>query len=165
VTFRAATRDPERQTYYQLLGVDATATTADITRAYRQAMKECHPDRLPPAQRERTEILCKHLNHAYATLKDPAKRKAYDETIRAAEVQEQIMNRYVGGLAGPGLNGFDPHQKHLRRERTASEKAELRRADRAAMFSLVRTAIALTVVVVGLLLAYAVIASLAGLLT
>lgn len=164
MTFRAATSDTEGQTYYQMLGVDITATTADITRAYRRLMKESHPDRQPPALRQQTEAYARELNHVYATLKDPKRRKAYDDTIRAEQLQEQIMNRYVGGLAGPGLGGYDPHQKHLRRERTASEREEIRRTDRAAMFSLVRTAIALTVVVVGLLLAYALLASIAGLL-
>ena len=165
MTFRAATRTTEGQTYYQLLGVEITATTADITRAYRQLMKECHPDRQPPALREQTEAFCKNLNQVYATLKDPARRKAYDDSIRAEELQEQVMNRYVGGLGGPGLGGYDPHQRHLRRERTEFEKQEVRRADRAAMFSLLRTAIALTVVVLGLLLVYAILASLAGMLT
>ncbi len=164
MTFRAATNDPYGQTYYQLLGVDMRATTADITRAYRQLMKDCHPDRQPPAKRDQTEQFCKHLNHVYATLKDPIRRKNYDDSIRAEEIQEQIMNRYVGGFAGPGLGGHDLSAAHLRREPTAFERAEKRRADRSAMLSLVRAAVVLAVVAIGLLLVFALISATAGML-
>ena len=34
------------------------------------------------------------------------------------ELQDQIMNRYVGGLGGPGLGGHDLHGSRLRRELT-----------------------------------------------
>lgn len=163
MTSRTAQLDPNHDTYYQLLGVDFRATTADITKAYRQVMMECHPDRVPPAKREETEQFCKFVNHAYATLKDPIKRKQYDDTIRAQELQDQIMNRYVGGLGGPGLTGHDPHASHLRRERTEFEKAELRQADRTAIFSLLRAFVLITVVGIVLLLVFAVLSALAGL--
>jgi DnaJ-class molecular chaperone len=163
VAFSAATSSTQEQSYYQLLGVDISATPADITRAYRRLMKECHPDRQPPALREQTEMLCKNINLAYATLKDPQKRKQYDDTIRAREVQDQIMNRYVGGLGGPGLGGYDPHAGNLRREETPFEKAERQRANRSAMLSLLRAVLALVVVVVGLLFAIAVLSWVAGL--
>jgi curved DNA-binding protein CbpA len=165
VAFSAATTGTGEQTYYELLGVDISATLPEITRAYRQMMKDCHPDRQPPAERERTEALCKNINLAYAILKDPLKRKQYDDTIRAQQVQEQIMNRYVGGFAGPGIAGFDPHAGHLRREETPFEKAERLQANRSAMFSLLRAVFVLAVVVVALLIAMAVVMSVAGLLT
>ena len=164
VSARTTPFDPNRETLYDLLGVDKRATSTDITRAYRQMMKACHPDRLPPAERERTEVLCKHLNHAYATLKDPAKRKQYDDSIRAHEVQDQIMNRYVGGLGGPGLGGHDLHGSRFRREMTEFEKAEMRVTDRAAMLSLIRAVVVLTLAVIVLLLGYALVASAAGIL-
>lgn len=163
MTSRTATLDPNRDTYYQLLGVDFRATTADITRAYRQRMLECHPDRVPEAKREETEQYCKFVNHAYATLKDPVKRKTYDESIRAQELQDQIMNRYVGGLGGPGTGGHDLHGSRLRRELTDFEKAEARAASRTAMFSLVRAFVGLALFSLGLLLVFALISSAANL--
>lgn len=163
MSHRTATTDPNADTYYQMLGVDFRATPADITRAYRRLMKECHPDRQPPSRRERSELLCRNLNQAYATLKDPIKRRQYDQTIRTQELQDQIMNRYVGGLGGPGMKGQDLHGSNLRRERTEFEKAEQRMTDRAAMFSLLRAFVFITAVVIGLLLAFAVLAALAGL--
>ncbi len=154
--------DSNRETFYDLLEVDIRATTSDITRAYRQRMKECHPDRMPPAERERTEMVCKHLNHAYATLKDPIRRRQYDQSIQVQAVQDQIMNRYVGGLGGPGLRGQDLHGQRLRRQPTEFEKAEIRMTDRSAMFSLVRAVVVLTIGVIALMLLYALLASAIG---
>lgn len=159
VPTRSTPFDPNRETLYDLLGVDVRASLPDITRAYRQRMKEYHPDRVPPEQRERTEIICKHINHAYATLKDPGKRKQYDDSIRAQEVQDQIMNRYVGGLGGPGLGGHDRHGQGLRRELTDFEKAEKRITDRSAMLSLLRAVVFLTMVVILGLIGYGLLAA------
>jgi len=165
VAFSSATSPTAEQSYYELLGIDITATTPEITRAYREMMKACHPDRQPPAERERTEALCKNINLAYATLKDPLKRRQYDDTIRAQQVQQEIMNRYVGGFAGPGMMGFDPHAAHLRREETPMERAERRHANRAAMFSLLRAVLVLVVAIVAILVVMAVVTSVGGLLT
>jgi DnaJ-class molecular chaperone len=165
VAFSAATSGTGEQTYYDLLGVDVSATPLEITRAYRRMMKACHPDRQPPAERERTEALCKTINLAYATLKDPLKRKRYDDTIRAQQVQEQIMNRYVGGFGGPGISGYDPHAAHLRREETPMERAERAHANRLAMFSLLRAVLVLVVVIVAILVVMALLTTVGGLLT
>ena len=42
------------------------------------------------------------LNHAYATLTDPIRRKQYDQSIRSEAMQSEIMGRYVGGFAFEG---------------------------------------------------------------
>lgn len=165
MAFSAAIRDTREETYYDLLGVDVTATATEITRAYRHKMKECHPDRQPPAERERMETLCKAINLAYATLKDPLKRKQYDDSIRAEQVQQEIMNRYVGGLGGPGMGGFDPYAAHLRREETPIERAERRHANRVAMLSLVRAVVVFLVAIVAILVVLAVAMTAGGLLT
>lgn len=156
---RTVPTGPNADTYYQMLGVDFRASTADITKAYRSLMKECHPDRVPPSQREETELFCKNLNHAYAVLKDPVKRQQYDRTIKTQEVQDQIMNRYVGGLGGHDLHG-----QSLRREMTDFEKAEMRQTDRSAMISLLTSFILMTAFVIGLLLVFAILSTIAGLI-
>ena len=165
MAFSTASIGTREETYYDLLGVDVTATMPEITRAYRHMMKECHPDRQPPAERERMESLCKNINLAYATLKDPLKRKQYDDTIRVAQVQQEIMNRYVGGIGGPGMPGYDPHAANLRREETPIERAERRHANRVAMLSLLRAVLVFLVVIVVILVALAVVSSIGGLVT
>ena len=92
------------------------ATSAEITRAYREAMKRFHPDRVAPEYRPAAESICKDLNRAYSTLSNPVKRVAYDRTIRQEVVQDQIMRRYTG------MGGPPPVQQHapgLKREPTA----------------------------------------------
>src|SRR5665811_2519701 len=79
------------------------------------------------------------------------------------QVQDQIMNRYVGGLGGPGTGGHDPHASKLRRKPTAFEQAEIRQADRSATFSLIGAFVAVTIGAIGMILVFALLATVAGL--
>jgi len=65
---------------YALLGVDAGATTGEITAAFRARAKEMHPDRAPEDPRTAEEF--KELSRAYATLRRPRSRAAYDARRR-----------------------------------------------------------------------------------
>ena len=154
--------DPDAEHHYQLLGVPYTATGAEITRAYRAAMKRTHPDRQRPERRAAAEEQAKRLNRAYTTLSKPLRRQAYDRTIRAQVVQDQIMGRYVGGFYVPPANGHDPLARHLRRERSAAERREQAQADRNALVSLVVVFGGVTAAAVGALLLWAVARALLG---
>lgn len=124
--------------YYNLLGVPYNATQADIRAAYRRAMKRNHPDRQVGRGREDAEELAKSLNQAYATLSKPDKRRAYDQTIRREVINEQIMNRYVGGFNPPDMSQdiLDPHAQRMRRNLTADELRDRRSAHRSTLVSL-----------------------------
>ena len=84
-------RDP-----YEVLGVDKKATDEQIKRSYRKLARDFHPDRNPddPGAEERF----KEIGAAYDTLKDPEKRKAYD--------QGGAFGFGRGGGGGPGPGGF-----------------------------------------------------------
>jgi curved DNA-binding protein len=61
--------------YYETLGVPRTATLDDIKRAYRKLARKFHPD----VNKEKdAEARFKEVGEAYAVLKDPEKRAAYD---------------------------------------------------------------------------------------
>jgi hypothetical protein len=63
--------EPQRLSPSEILGVVATATVAEIKTAYRNRIKECHPDRfsnMDEQSRELAEEWTKSLNAAYATL-------------------------------------------------------------------------------------------------
>jgi len=68
---REAQPDP-----YELLGVSRDATPGDVQHAYRRAAQASHPDHLPsdPGAADRFAA----LTTAYATLRDPRRRAAYD---------------------------------------------------------------------------------------
>lgn len=78
--------------YYDILGVERSASADDIKRAYRRKALELHPDRNP--DRADAEEHFKELSQAYSVLSDPEKRRRYDQFGEA-------------GLGG-GPQGFDP---------------------------------------------------------
>jgi curved DNA-binding protein CbpA len=143
--------DPDQEDHYSLLGVPFTATHAEITRAYRRAMKRVHPDRQLPERRLASEDLARRLNAAYTILADPLKRQAYDRTIRQQVIQDQIMRRYVDGFQS--FDEAGPARAHQRRETTAAERRERADADRQASMTLVVVAVGVTaLILVSLLL-------------
>ncbi len=155
---------PSSENHYQLLGVPYTATGADITRAYRAAMKRIHPDRQRAERRAAAEEQAKRHNIANATLSKPLRRQDNDPTNRADVVQDQLMGRYVGGFHVPqnGQTGVDPFAQRMRREPTAAERRERARADRSATVSLVVAFAGITLAFVLALLLWATARALLG---
>ncbi len=74
---RKVTYDPERD-YYAILGISPNATATEIRQAYRQSVREAHPDLNPHRQAWATEQL-KRINEAYDVLRDPRLRREYDQ--------------------------------------------------------------------------------------
>ncbi len=71
--------------YYEALGIARDASEADIKKAYRKLAHKYHPD---VSKEEGAEARFKEIAEAYQTLKDPAKRAAYDQLGRHAPGEE-----------------------------------------------------------------------------
>jgi curved DNA-binding protein len=71
--------------YYEVLGVPRDASIDQIKKAYRKLARENHPD---VSKATGGEARFKEAAEAYATLKDPEKRKAYDELGRRPAGEE-----------------------------------------------------------------------------
>jgi curved DNA-binding protein len=63
--------------YYKILGLERTATPAQIKKAYRRLARELHPDHKPGDAAAETRF--KEVNEANEVLSDPQKRAQYDE--------------------------------------------------------------------------------------
>jgi len=67
--------------YYEVLGIDDTATEKEIRAAWRDLCKVCHPD---ISGDDVGHNLCIILNEAYEVLSDPEQRRAYNHALDEA---------------------------------------------------------------------------------
>lgn len=78
--------------YYNILGVNKTATQEEVKKAFREKAHKCHPDKAGG-----DEAKFKELNEAYQVLGDQKKRSQYD----------QFGSAFEHGQAGGGYSGFE----------------------------------------------------------
>src|SRR5258708_22266825 len=71
--------------YYKVLGVERGAGEDEIKKAYRKLARKYHPD---VSKEPSAEARFKEIGEAYATLKDPEKRAAYDQLGRHGAGEE-----------------------------------------------------------------------------
>ncbi len=93
--------------YYAALGVPRDADQDTIKKAYRSLARKFHPDVSKAAD---AETRFKQVGEAYATLKDPEKRAAYDDLGRQPEgsqFEPPPQWRSAHGAQGNSFDDFD----------------------------------------------------------
>lgn len=99
--------------YYEILGINSSASAADIKKAFRKKATEWHPDK-NPHRKEEADKMFKEIAQAYETLSDDERRKIYDQygeegLKKSGPVGHQsdineMLNNMFGGMGG--LGGF-----------------------------------------------------------
>lgn len=93
--------------YYEVLGLDKSATEKEIKSAYRKLARKHHPD-LNPNNKEAEEKF-KKINEAHEVLSDPEKRKKYDQygkDWQHAEEFEKAKSQRQGRPSGGGYREY-----------------------------------------------------------
>lgn len=91
--------------YYKVLGIDKTATAADIKKAYRKLARKYHPDTNPNDEEAKKKF--QQINEANEVLSNPENRKKYDEYgehWQHADAYEEAKKQqgYQSGFGGGG---------------------------------------------------------------
>ena len=106
----------EKRDYYEVLGVDRSASADDIKKAYRKLAIKYHPDK-NPGNKEAEEKF-KEAAEAYSVLSDAEKKARYDQFGHAGVEGagpdfsggfgnlNDILNDLFGGAFGGGFGGF-----------------------------------------------------------
>jgi curved DNA-binding protein CbpA len=93
-------------TFYEVLGVEPTATQEEIRDTFRSLVRLLHPDhQTDPLLKVIAEKQMRKMNRIYAVLSDPDRRRRYDETLSEDEFPPAIIldasaNPNIGRLTG-----------------------------------------------------------------
>jgi len=119
--------------YYEILGVPRSAAQDEVKRAYRKLARKYHPDVSKEAD---AELRFKELGEAYAVLKDPEKRAAYDQMGSQWKTGQDFQPppgwdagfEFTGGDsgAGPGADHSDFFEALFGRQARGGARTHMR---------------------------------------
>ncbi|KAI9223982.1 hypothetical protein BC828DRAFT_374570 [Blastocladiella britannica] len=86
--------------YYEVLGIDPSASEADIRKAYRKMALKYHPDKNPGDETAAAKF--QEVSKSFEVLSDDQKRSIYDQFGEAG-----LENGGPGGMGGGGMDPSD----------------------------------------------------------
>ncbi|HEV3156912.1 MAG TPA: molecular chaperone DnaJ [Candidatus Baltobacteraceae bacterium] len=89
--------------FYSVLGVERSASEADIKNAYRALARRHHPDVARDKDKHGAEARFKEINEAYEVLSDPHKRRHYDRFGTASPNGSPGAGGFGGFSGGEGF--------------------------------------------------------------
>ena len=91
------------QTHFDLLGIQPSATAAEVKKAYRTQCIAWHPDKHVTTDdaKHRAHIMFQKVNEAHEVLSDPAKRRTYEYANRL-NTPRPASPHYTGGYNAYG---------------------------------------------------------------
>lgn len=111
--------------YYEILGIDRSASDQEIRERFRKLARENHPDRYRGPDKADAEAKFQTLTEAVNVLTNPARRKQHDEQLRAGagptqvdfvQVARAYLNKgakaYKEGDMPAAYENFDMAAKH-----------------------------------------------------
>ena len=112
-----------KRDFYEVLGVDRSASDKEIKKAYRKMARKYHPD--GNQGDKNAEKKFKEVNEAYSVLSDPEKKKLVMKLARM--ITDNIPRKLPGGIA-IRLAGVDPMEEGRTAEADSTEVIRLIRA-------------------------------------
>lgn len=88
--------------YYDVLGVNRSASSEEIQKAYRKLARKYHPDL--HEDKELAKEKFQQIQHAYDVLSDPEKRRMYDQLGPNFEQMAGAGGNPFGGAGGPEID-------------------------------------------------------------
>jgi molecular chaperone DnaJ len=129
----------EKRDYYEVLGVERTASADEIKRAYRRGALKYHPDNYKGDKAE-GEIRFRELAEAYEVLSDDGKRQRYDRYghagLQGSGVHDysnmgfgDIFSMFEDIFSGMGFGGFGGGARRSERGLDLETEVQIRLED------------------------------------
>ncbi len=128
--------------YYQVLHIRPDASASAVRSAFHQSSRAFHPDsnrHLDADHRQAIGRISKRITEAYTVLRDPRRRRAYDEALRGGRTRMQIAEAEAGARqqATDELEGKTPNGRRY----SAMARTDVARGDLAAAVRNLQTAL------------------------
>ncbi len=97
--------------YYKILGVNKTASDAEIKKAFKNMARKYHPDMHSEADKAKMTEKFKDINEAYTVLSDKQKRTIYDQ-VGQQGYQDYARGGGASARSGAGGNPYQGYQQY-----------------------------------------------------